>query len=254
MFLNKLKRKLQSGDVALGTLMATATPEFVEILGISGFDFVVIDTEHGSMPVEKTTNLIRAAELKGITPITRIRENDETIILRTLDVGTHGIQIPQINTKIDAHKAVEWSKYFPVGKRGVAIPRVIDFGMTDLNDAFRQCNQESMIIAHCESKEGYENLDDILKIPEIDVIFLGPYDMTQSLGIPGQFDHPIILEIEEAVVRKSKEAGKAAGIFVADAAQAKIRAKQGYQYITIQMFETLVAKACKATIDEFHQN
>jgi 4-hydroxy-2-oxoheptanedioate aldolase len=250
---NRLKRALKEGKVVIGTFIASAAPEFVEIIGISGFDFVVIDTEHGPLSLETTGNLIRAAELRGLTPIIRIRENSETMILRALDIGAHGVQIPQIRTKGDADNAVQWAKYHPVGKRGVAMPRAIDFGVNDLLESYRISNEETMLVVNCESEEGYNNLDEILSVPEIDVLFLGPFDMSQSFGLPLQFGHPKMIEVVDEFCRKTKNAGKIAGIHTATAEQAKLRAKQGFQYISIQMFETLVAKACKDVVDEFNR-
>lgn len=250
---NDLKKYLKSGKVAFGTFMATSQAEFVEILGMVGFDFVVFDLEHGPMSVESTVDLIRAAELRGLVPITRVTKNEEARILRSLDVGSYGIQIPQVNTVSDATKVVEFTKYAPIGKRGVAIPRAIDFGMTNLLDSYRITNDESLVIVHCETIEAYENLDEILKIPEIDVIFLGPFDMSTSLGIPQQFTHPKMKEIISEVARKTKLANKIPGIYAGTSEDAKMRVAQGYQYITVGSFEAMVAQNMKQLINQIKE-
>lgn len=247
---NKLKSKLYNGETAIGTFMAYSSPEMVEILGICGLDFVVLDCEHGPYSVESTTNLVRAAELRGITPITRVTCNNETKILRALDVGAHGVQVPQVNCKKDAQNVISSAKYHPIGKRGGAIPRAIEFGTIDVLKAYENANEQTLVVVHCETEECYNNLDEILSIPEIDVVFLGPFDMSQSLNIPQQFDHPKMIEITNTLLEKTKKAGKIPGIYVGTTEQAKLRIKQGFQYITIGMFETVVANTFKTIVDE----
>lgn len=249
MFHNKLKVKLSKGEAVIGTFASYSTPEIVEIIGMSGLDFVVIDCEHGPYSVESTTNLIRAAELRGISPITRVTYNSETNILRALDVGAHGIQVPQVNCKKDALNIASSSKYHPIGKRGGAIPRAIDYGMVDILTAYEEANNQTLVIAHCETEESYNNLDEILSVPEIDIIFLGPFDMSQSLHIPQQFDHPKMLEITNGILEKTKKAGKIPGIYVGTAKQAKMRIEQGFQYITIGTVETVIASAYKTIVE-----
>ncbi len=244
MFHNKLKQKLKNGEAALGMFITCDSPDLVEIVGLTGFDFVILDTEHGPLSVETTQDLIRAAELRGLTPITRVTENTETTILRSLDVGTHGIQVPQVNDKTIAEGIVNSAKYFPSGNRGLALARSANFGLMNPMEYFEKSNEETLIVAHCENKKGLDNLEEIVKVPEIDVIFLGPFDMSQSLGIPGQIQHPKIEEAAEKVLRLSKEAGKAAGIFVPNGEQAKLRIQQGFQYVAIGLDISLFSNAC----------
>ncbi len=247
---NKLKSKLYSGEVAIGTFMAYASSEMIEILGISGLDFVVLDCEHGPYSVESTTNLIRAAELREITPITRVTCNDETKILRALDVGAHGVQVPQVNCKRDAQNVISSAKYHPVGKRGVAIPRATEFGTIDVLKAYEIANEQSLVVVHCETEECYNNLDEILSVEEIDVVFLGPFDMSQSLNIPQQFNHPKMIEITNTMLEKTKKAGKIPGIYAGTPSQVKLRIEQGFQYIALGTFENIIANTFKLMVDE----
>ena len=245
MFNNKLKQKLLQGGTAIGIFITCDVPDLVEIAGISGFDFVIIDTEHGPLSVEATQDLIRAAELRGITPITRVTEHSETTILRSLDVGAHGIQVPQVNNRETAEKVVQSAKYFPTGSRGLAMPRASDFGIMNPLDYFKKANEETLIVVHCENIYGLDNLEEIVKVPEVDVIFLGPFDMSQSMGIPGEIYHPKVQDAAQRVLKLSKAAGKAAGIFVPNGEQAKIRIEQGFQYIALGLDTMLFASACK---------
>lgn len=251
MFKNHLKERLSQGATVLGTFITIDSPDLVEVIGLSGFEFVVLDTEHGPFTTEATTNLIRAAELRGITPITRVTESSETTILRSLDVGTHGIQVPQVNDAATARQLVQAAKYFPIGNRGMALPRASDYGTLNPLEYFKRANEETLIVVHCENKTSLDNLEEIAKIPEIDVIFLGPFDMSQSLGIPGQLNHPLIQEASEHILKISHLYGKAAGIFAIGGEQARMRAEQGFRYIALGIDVTLFAKSCRQEIAIF---
>jgi len=248
---NRLRKIFAEGKAALGSFAACNSPDLVEILGIAGFDFIVIDNEHGPMGHESSQHLIRAAELRGMTPIVRVPNAMESTILHTLDVGAHGIQVPQVNDPEIAQAVVNFSKYHPLGKRGVAFPRSADYGLTDLGSYFEYENSQTMIVTHCENVRGLENIEAVCRVPGIDVIFLGPYDMSQSMGITGQVNHPRIEEAAGKVLAAAKKYGKIAGIFVSTGAAARERAAQGFQYITVGMDTTLFAAKCKQEIEAF---
>ena len=242
---NKLKQIFAEGKAALGSFVTLNAPDLVEILALAGFDFVVIDNEHGPMGQESSQNLIRAAELRGITPIVRVPDTMEGTILHILDVGAHGIQVPQVNDPEIAQAIVQRSRYRPLGMRGVAFARSGDYGLTDMSRYFDHENSQVMVVAHCENTTCLENLDAICSVPGIDVIFLGPYDMSQSMGITGQVTHPRIQEAAEKVVAAAKKHGKVAGIFAGSGAVAKERASQGFQYITVSVDISLFGEKCR---------
>ena len=248
---NRLKKIFADGKAAIGTFVVTNAPELVEILGITGFDFVVIDSEHGPTGPESSLHLIRAAELRGITPIIRIPNSMVSTILHTLDIGAHGIQVPQVNDPETARDIVFRSMYHPVGRRGLAFGRANNYGQMDMDKYCEHENSQVMIIAHCENITGLENLDAICQISEIDVIFLGPYDMSQSMGITGQITHPRIQEAAQKVLAATKKYGKVAGIYAGSGAIAKERAEQGFQYITVGMDTVLFAGKCKQEVEAF---
>jgi 4-hydroxy-2-oxoheptanedioate aldolase len=248
---NRLKEIFAQGKAALGTFVNWEIPDVVEIIALAGFDFVVLDNEHGPLTHATSQNLIRAAELRGITPIVRIANAFESTILHTLDVGAHGIQVPQVNDAESAAAIVSRAKYKPEGSRGVAFPRSSDFGMTDMGKYFDHENSQVMVVVHCENTRCLENLSAICQVPGIDVIFLGPYDMSQSMGITGQVHHPRIREAADLVVRSAKKYGKAAGIFAGSGEEAKDFARQGFQYITVGMDSSLFGAACRQTADAF---
>ncbi len=243
-----LKTRLQSGEKMLGTFITSTDPSLTEAAAVSGFDFVVIDTEHGPLSPTEVTGHVRAAEAMGIPPVCRATNAEATTILRLLDVGVHGIQIPQVNDLETAGQVVSAAKYYPEGIRGMALPRALNFGMGDLMASFQKANEETVVIVHCETKESLEVIDKIAAIEGIDVIFLGPFDLSQSLGIPGQTGHPLIQAAKKRVLEVCSQHQKAAGIFAADGQQAKERMEEGFQFIAMNMDLTLYAIKCQEEI------
>lgn len=249
MFKNKLKKALYEGQACYGTLICNNSPDIVEICGLVGFDFVILDLEHGYMSPESMVHLIRAAEVTGMTPITRVTENSETIILRSLDVGTHGIQVPMVNDAAAARLAVRRAKYYPEGMRGVAFPRSSNYGLSPLFDYFKEANDETLVVIQCENLEGLNNLEEIAAVPGIDVIFLGPFDLSQSFGIPGQVEDMRVQEAAARVIQVCREHGKIPGIYCSTAEDARQKADQGFKYIPIGVDSTLIAEAFKRVVD-----
>ena len=242
---NALKAKLKRGEAALGIFAVMNSPDVMEILGLAGFDFAIIDCEHGPMGPESALNLIRAAELRGITPIVRVPNIQESTLLHFLDIGAHGIQVPQVNTAEAAAAIVRNAKYHPVGTRGVALMRASDYGMTAPEAYFAHENAETMIITHCENMACLENLEAICQIPEIDVIFVGPYDLSQSLGLTGQVNHEKVEAAVQSALEITTRCGKICGTFAGTGEMARRRMEQGFKYVTIGLDSGLFAQKCK---------
>jgi len=246
---NYLKKALQDGKTVFGPFMKFADPAAVEIMGFSGFDFVIIDAEHGPISMQSAQNMIRAAETVNITPVIRVANNDEALILRALDIGAQGVEIPQINSKSQALKAVKSVKYAPQGERGVCrYVRAANYSSMDKFKYFKSANNETMIIAHIEGVEGINNLDEILSVPGIDVIFIGPYDLSQSLGIPGEVNHPLVTEKMKEVVLKCKESKVSVGTFADDVKTAKFWVSLGVQYMSFSVDVGILYEASKQIV------
>ena len=242
MFVNKLKKDLKDGEVRIGTFVTINSPEIIEMVAIAGFDFVVIDTEHGFGSVERTVDLIRAAEARGITPIVRVTENSRTLILRNLDVGAHGIIVPQVNSLKDAKDLMDYSKYNPKGNRGVAYCRAGDYGKVELMEYFHRENEETLIVPQCETVEGLKDVESIAKLDGVDVVFFGPFDMSQSMGLIGKVKSKEVEAAADKVLEECRSNGKEAGIFVPNAEEAKKRIEQGFKFITIGMDCAIITK------------
>ena len=190
---NQLKARIKRGESVIGTFVKIKDPLVVEVLALAGFDFFVLDTEHVAMDRMELTNILRAAECFGITPLVRVRENQQVEILQNLDLGYMGVQVPDVDTAQQAEELVQSVKYYPRGVRGLSPSvRACDYGTDKVSEYIAKANENTMVVAHCESGECVKNLDEILKVEGVDVIFIGPMDLSQSLGVPGDTGSEIV--------------------------------------------------------------
>lgn len=198
---NLLKEKLLRGEKAMGVWQMTSSVDNSEILAHSGFDAVLIDGEHGSMDIETAGHMITAIRTTKTTPLLRVPWNDIQLIKRGLDTGAHGVMIPMINTREEAERAVSYCKYPPVGVRGVGAGRASLWGSGGGDPTYAAtANDEILVIIQIEHYLAVENVYDILSVPGIDVAFIGPGDLSQSMGIPGQMSHPKVREASKRVI------------------------------------------------------
>ena len=207
--INKTKRLMREGKTALGTFCYMASPWVVEMVGIAGMDFAIIDLEHSPKDLQLVESMVVAAELTSTTAIIRVPSADEKIILQVLETGAQGIMIPLVDSAETAARAVAAAKYPPNGIRGVCrSTRAAEFGLAIPNFAeFAQsANDEMMVIALIEEKNGVDNIQEIVKTG-IDGVLLGPADLAASLGVMGQVRHPMVREATEHVTKVVLESG-----------------------------------------------
>lgn len=205
--------RLKEGRPLAGIFVGLPSPALVEMAGYAGFDFVIIDNEHGPAGYETTEHLVRAAQSAGTIPIVRVSSNDPAEILHVLDVGASGVQVPQVNTKAEAERAVQAAKYPPLGLRGAAsTTRAAGYGFFGGPGHLQASNEGIAVIVHLETVEAVENLDGILQVPGIDVVFIGPTDLSLSMGYGGDANHPQVRGVMEDCARRILAAGKHVGI------------------------------------------
>lgn len=227
------KERLQKGEKLFGPFMNMNYPAAIEIAGLAGFDFVIIDNEHGEIPLEGTVDLIRAAKLTGIPAIVRVYEGNPELIDKALDLGADGVQIPNIGSKEAAETAVRAAKFAPTGSRGCnRFVRAGRYGSILKENFFGKANDETAVILQVEGQDGVQALPEILTVPGIDVLFVGPYDLSASLGIPGQVDHPKVIEQMNIIMEQAKKVGVAIGFFVDDVKKAVEWKNRGVQYVS----------------------
>lgn len=231
---NQTKRLIAAGKPAVGGFLMIPSPEIVEIMGYAGLDFVIIDTEHGPADNQTVAHLIRAADAAGITPIVRVRwVGDPSLILRALDLGAQGVQVPMIEDGATAARVVAAARYHPEGRRGLAGVRAARYGADDLPDYVREANREVMVVCQVETGSGVAKAREIATTPGVDVVFVGPVDLSQSLGHPGERRHPALLGAMEQVFAACREAGVPCGTLTADLAEGRSQAAAGLRYLCI---------------------
>lgn len=247
---NKVKEKLANGGVALGFFVAADCPANVEAMCLAGAEFIVIDLEHTSMLTNDTDNLVRAAEIYGVTAITRVPEITRTNILKALDVGALGIHVPMVLTEEDARIAANYAKYSPLGNRGAATVRASKWGLVP--NYFEQANKETMLIVHCETADTIKNLGKIGNVEGIDVVFIGPMDLSQTLNLTGQFGHPVLEEKISEALSEIKKTKAVPGIMVRNMEEAKKRIEQGFRYIATISDLKMLYNSVKSQVDELN--
>ena len=239
---NPMKRKLQEGVAVFGVGARLPEPGIVEILGYAGLDYVRIDGEHGSIGWGAMERMILAAYAAGITPIVRIYENNEAMIMRALDLGAMGILVPHCRDAHDARQIVNGALYPPQGKRGVGPGRSIKFGAVSTEDYYAGINDEIIVAAMIEDAEAIENIDEIVEIEGIDVLSIGKSDLAASLGVTGQTSHPRVIEASERVLAAAASKRIAVGCPVGTVEEGIKVMSRGFRVLSCGNAETFLLK------------
>jgi 4-hydroxy-2-oxoheptanedioate aldolase len=207
---NTTKAKLAEGKVVFGAIISRFAPDQVELFGAIGYDFVMIDCEHGPMSLDEVEHMVRAAEVFGITPITRIPNHADSTILQFLDRGVQGIIVPHVNTQEAAEGVARAARYYPEGHRGMGSGRAHDYGVgVSREESTRWINDNLLVIPMIEETEAVDNLDGILKVPGADVLHVAASDLTQSMGYPGA---AAVRQMMRQVILKIRAGGKLVGV------------------------------------------
>lgn len=193
MYNEKLKQKLKNNELTIGSWITIGHSSIVEIMAPLGFDWLTIDIEHTSIDYSTLQSMIQSIQFYDLPALVRVSKNDEVIIKRVMDMGADGIIVPSINSKEDAEKAVNFTKYPPTGKRGVGLSRAQKYGQ-GFDEYKEWLEKNAVIIAQVEHYSAVENIEEIITTAGIDGIIIGPYDLSASMGLPGEYDNPIVKE------------------------------------------------------------
>ena len=246
--LKSFKNKLSEGKPVIGPFMKCIDPAFVEIAGYSGFDFVILDMEHGPTGFTELQNLIRAALLSNVIPIVRTCDSTEISISKPLDLGALGVQVPQVTSSSMAKACVKAARFYPLGERGVCrFVRAANYSSLLREEYFKRAN-EALVILQLEGKEAIQGIDNILKVEGIDIIFIGPYDLSQSLGVPGQINHPKVINEMNGIVKYARSLGIVVGTFADTPQSAEMWKKAGVQYISYSVDVGIFTDACRQLV------
>lgn len=252
-YLQAFKDKLAKGEVVYGPFMKARDGAFVECSGYAGFDFVILDMEHGPAGFSELQDLIRAAEAGGVVPVVRTFDSSDVAIAKALDAGAKGIQVPQVRSAAEAEAVVKAARFFPEGERGVCrFVRAAHYSATHRSDYFREANQ-SLIVLQVEGEQAVGELDAILKVKGFDILFVGPYDLSQSLGVPGQVSHPRVLEAIQVIAEKARAAGVVLGLFCDTPESAAFWKKYGIQYLSYSVDVGIYIEACMSIVYRLKQ-
>ena len=239
-----LKAMWKKGLPTFGPVLGLNASGICEILGHAGFDFCLIDLEHGSINLETAENMVRATETAGMASLIRVAHNRPELISQALDLGPTGVHIPTISTSEEAQQAVWASKFAPLGERGVNPAVRAARYSADQPIYFNKANKETIIALAIEGTKGVDNIGDILRIKGIDALFVGPYDLSQSMGIVGQVTHPKVVEKIQDIIALAKQAEVAVGVFTDTPQAAREWARQGVLYCCLGLVAKMFYQAC----------
>ena len=249
MLAESIKAKLKAGKPSIGSWLSMAHVSIAEILASAGYDFVVVETEHTAIDVSEVLKLLIAIEHGGAVPLVRLAWNDPIQAKAVLDSGAAGVLVPMVNTKADAELAVKAVKYPPLGFRGVGLARAQGYGQT-FDDYVRRSNQDSLLVVQIEHIDAVNNIDDILSVPGIDATFIGPYDLSSSMGIPGQLSHPDVVAAKERVLQATLAHGLTPGIHLVHPDRAAQELPdviaRGYRFIALGTDILFLGDSCRA--------
>ncbi len=247
-----IKQRLRNGELVLGTFVSEVrNPNIAHLLARAGFDFFVLDNEHGSFSDETVSDLIAGVRGAGIEVVVRICEIRREAILKPLDAGAAGLLVPQVNTAEEAAEVVRHAKYPPQGQRGAALRRPHSrYGRVDAAAYLQQANEDTLIVVQAESRQAIANVDAIAAVEGVDGVFAGPFDLSVDLGIPGQIDHPDEIAAIDAMIAACRRHEKAAGTLMFDAAALRPWIAKGMRFVAYSSDVTLLADAATKAVAE----
>jgi 4-hydroxy-2-oxoheptanedioate aldolase len=247
----KLHEKLRAGKTVFGVFCELACADSVELAGIAGWDFVVVDCEHSAIAMSALPEFVRAGECGGVPVIVRVEDNLPALIQHALDAGAAGVQIPQIASGDAAERAVRAARFHPGGERGFnPFVRAAKFSAEPVEEFLRRSNTETVVVLQVESAGGLAAIDSVAGQPGLDVIFVGPYDLSQSLGIPGDVGNELVFRAGAEIVARAEVLGKAVGVFVNSAELASRWMAAGVRYICYSVDSVLLLAALRAALGE----
>ena len=242
-----LKKKLADGEVLIGTIVSLSASEVAEMLSLAGFDWLFVDMEHGALDLVNLQHIVQAAS--PFTPcLIRTPSKDDVWIKKTLDIGAAGIIIPHIMSAEDVETVVNLSKYPPDGSRSAGIARAHGYGIK-FQEYVEHANDDTALVIQIEDIEAVNNIESIVKVPGVDVIFIGPFDLSGSMGKLGQIDDADVRQAIATVRETAVNAGLPVGIFAPTVNIAKPFIAEGFQLVAVATDTLLLAESAKKTLD-----
>jgi len=243
---NPVKEKLKNKEVTLGSWIMIGHTDVAEIMAQAGFDWIAVDIEHSPINFETVQAIFQAMKGTNCQPFVRLSDNDPVVIKRVMDRGATGIIVPMVNSREDAENAVKAVKYPPKGNRGVGLGRASGYG-ANFEDYFKTINDQVVVIVMIEHIDAVNNIDSILSVPGIDGLFIGPYDLSGSMGIAGQLEHPDVIKARDRVIKSAHKHNIALGIHVVhpNPEEVRKRIEEGYTFIAYSIDTIILGEECR---------
>ncbi len=250
MRVNKTRERLAKGETVFGCgLQVYRSPEIPRAFACAGFDYVFIDMEHGSYDLETVHDMIIASHAAGITPIVRVGELLYSLVARLLDSGAQGIILPRVEDPKVLQEALSWMRFPPVGKRGYGVNvTMIGYETCGFPEIIEHQNRETLAVVQFETKTAMERADELLAVKGIDIAMVGPADLSISLGVPGQFDHPLLLSTVDKLIEKCNRHGVVPGIQTRSVAMSKMWAERGMRFVGSAAEHVLLLEKAKESV------
>jgi 2-keto-3-deoxy-L-rhamnonate aldolase RhmA len=243
-----LRKRLQRGELVLGTILSLNSPDVAEILSGTGFDWIFIDAEHSTLDPHDLKALLQAAGAS--TPcVVRLPALDEIAVKKTLDAGAAGLIVPQVGTVEQVEQLVRWGRYYPEGSRGLGFGRAQGYGLK-VGEYLETANDEILLAVQAESAEAVKNIEAIVRVQGLDAVLIGPYDLSASLGLPGQIDHPDVQDAIQHVAKACFDAEMPIGIFGMTAEAVQPYIKQGFRFIACGVDTIMLGNAAQKLLKE----
>ena len=240
-----LRRRLRETSPVLATFSILPRVEVVEAIALGGFDAVILDLEHGPYGIESLPPLILAAEAHAIFPIVRVQRCEPALIGSALDAGAAGVMVPGIRTPDEARAAVNAARFAPQGNRG-AHPWVRAASFSGRSAWFAEANEDAAILLMIEGRHGADNAEAIMETPNLEGVLIGPVDLSHSLGVPGQIDHPAVVEKVDGIMAKANQLSLATAIFSPTPAGAKKWMQKGVKLVALSVDTDVLASGMRA--------
>jgi len=248
----RMREKLERGEVVFGTFFKFASANLVELIGLAGFDFVIIDSEHANFTHGETEEMIRAAQLVGMSAVVRVADASEANVLHALDSGASGVQVPSLGSAADAARIVRHCKYHPIGERGWAPGcRAGDYAFTPAKSYIEQANRATLVVVHVENARMVADVEALCAVEHLDVLFLGTGDLSQSLGHPGNPKHPDVLKAVDTVIEAATRHGKQIGAVASNADDLAAYVQRGVRYIAWQSDLVMYKNVLRTAVEGF---
>ena len=247
----ELRKRLKEGELVLGTILSLNSPAVAEILSQIGFDWLFIDAEHSTLDPHDLQALFQACG-EAVPCVVRLPALDEIAVKKTLDAGAAGLLVPQVHNADQVEQLVKWGRYYPAGSRGLGFGRAQGYGLK-VGDYLENANENVLLSVQAESAEAVRNIESIVRVPGLDSVLVGPYDLSDIMGLPGQVEHPEVQAAIQQVARVCSDAGMPVGIFGLSAAAVRPYIDQGFKFIVCGVDTILLGNAASELLKRLRE-